>query len=192
MKKQLIVLMLVIILGLAMVDCSFEKNPISNAQVLADNQKAAIYRTVLDSLVLLAGVKRIVFKYSTELFPHITEEIYSQIPGLDPGTLADFQRINQNPILFSQIPDITVEQILLSNQEFQDILVEGGWEMFYSHYPESTGLVGMSAVGINAEGNQALVYFSQFWYYLAGAGQLVFLIKNGNWQISKIVTVWIS
>jgi hypothetical protein len=192
MKKLLILLMLYIIFGLTTVDCSFEKNPLSNTQVLADNLKVAVYHTVLDSLVLLPRVQRIVFKDSTELFPHIREEIYSQISDLDPFTLTDFQQINQNALPFYRIPDISVEQILISNQEFQNILIQGGWELFYNRYPESTGLIGMSAIGINSEGNQALVYFSQCWYDLAGAGKLVFLTKSGDWQIAKVITVWIS
>jgi hypothetical protein len=106
--------------------------------------------------------------------------------------LKDFQERNQNSIPFERIPGMSMEQILLSNREFQNILIQGGWELFYTHFPESGGLTGMSDIGFSEDGNQALLYFSQFWYYLAGAGQLVFLIKNNDWQIAKIVTVWIS
>jgi hypothetical protein len=176
---------------LLILNCSVEKNPVSNSAFLADEQKAAIYQAVLDSMVLLVGVERIVFKDSTEFFP-ISEEKYLQIPGLDPETLEDFNQRNQNSIPFERIPGTSLEQILLSSQEFQEILVQGGWELFYTRFPKSAGLVGMSDLGLSEDGNQALLYFSQYWYYLAGAGQLVFLIKNKDWQIAKIVTVWIS
>ncbi|OGB61002.1 MAG: hypothetical protein A2Y94_00530 [Caldithrix sp. RBG_13_44_9] len=191
MKKYLTFALTFLSINLLIINCSIEKNPVSTVAFLADEQKAAIYQAVLDSMVLLVGVERIVFKDSTDFFP-LTEEIYSQIPDLDPGTLEDFNQRNQNSIPLGRIPGISMEQILLSNQEFQNILVQGGWELFYTRFPESAGLLGMSDIGLSEDGNQALLYFSQFWYYLAGAGQLVFLIKNNDWQITKIVTVWIS
>jgi hypothetical protein len=191
MKKYFMLSMIFLNITLLIINCSVEKNPVSNSAFLADEQKAAIYQAVLDSMVLLMGVERIVFKDSTDFFP-ISEEKYSQIPGLDPEILEDFDQKNQNSIPFEKIPGISTEQILLSNQEFQNILVQGGWELFYTRFPESAGFLGMSDIGLSEDGKQALVYFSQFWYYLAGAGQLVFLIKNNDWQIANIVTVWIS
>ena len=191
MKKYVILPLTFLCIALMIFNCSIEKNPVSSIAYLADEQKAAIYQAVLDSMVLLVGVDRIIFKDSSELFP-LTAEIYSEIPDLDLGTLEDYNQKNQNSIPFGRIPGISSKQFLLSNREFQNFLTQGGWNLFYSRFPEANGLVGMSDIGLSEDGQQALLYFSQFCGYLAGVGQMVLLIKNNNWQIAKIITVWIS
>ncbi len=189
--KKYFLYTLVIISGFFIWQCEVNTNPITYPLYIKEAQKATIYRIVLDSLVLREGMERIVFTDSTDLFP-LSEEFLSSISNLDSFNLIDFLQQNQNSTPFRMIPDLGVEQILISREEFQNILIQGGWELFRQRYPHSNGLIGMSNIGMNKALNQALVYFSQQWDYLAGDGILVFLTKHREWQITQILTVWIS
>lgn len=191
MKKYFLSTLLIIISGFFIWQCEVNTNPITYPLYIKKEQKATIYRIVLDSLVLREGMERIVFTDSTDLFQH-SEEILVSMPTLDSFTLIDFLRQNQNSTPFRMIPDLGIEQILMSRKEFQNILIQGGWELFRQRYPHSNGLIGMSNIGMNKDLNQALVYFSQQWDYLAGHGILVFLTKHGEWQITQAITIWIS
>lgn len=191
MKKFFNYTLLIILPGLLVWQCEVNKNPITYPLYISEEQKATIYRIVLDSLVLWEQTEQMVFTDSTEYF-YLSPEILPQIPNLDLATLMDFTQQNQYSTPFRIIPDLGVEQILLSRKEFQNILIQGGWELFRQRYPHANGLIGVSNIGMNEALDQALVYFSQQWDYLAGHGILVFLTKDREWQITQILTVWIS
>ncbi len=191
MQKYASYILTIVILGFLNWQCAVDKNPIVYPVYLQEEQKAIIYRTILDSLVLREGVERVVFTDSTDFFP-LSEDILSHIPGLDSATLHDYNWQNQNSIPFQLIPGLGIVQLRLSRKEFQNILQQGGWELFYQYYPYSGGLIGMSNIGMNRSGSQALVYLSWQFHYLAGSGTLIFLMKNSEWQIVQVLTVWIS
>lgn len=187
MKKNIILIFLIIISGFFIWQCEVNKNPIIYSLYIKETQKATIYQIVLDSLVLWEEMERMVFADSTEIFP-LVEEFLSQISNLDSTTFVDFSQQNQNSTPFRLIPGLEVEQILLPRKEFQNILIRGGWKLFRQRYPHSTGLISMSNIGMNNALDQALVYCSQQWDFLAGHGILVFLTKEREWQL----TIWIS
>ena len=63
----------------------------------------------------------------------------------------------------------------------------GGWDAFYKKYPDSGGMIGMSAVGFNADKTIAVVYMGHGCGLLCGGGELhVLQKKDGKW----IPLVW--
>jgi hypothetical protein len=83
--------------------------------------------------------------------------------------------------------------ILLSDKEIDRIFNSGGWDEFYSQYPNSRGIVWISRVGFNKKKTQALFYFGNQYTDSAGEGYLILLTKAGGaWKEQTHVTVWIS
>jgi hypothetical protein len=67
------------------------------------------------------------------------------------------------------------------------------WGRYYEKYPNSTGLVRLSRVGFNSDGNQAAFYVSNNCGGLCGGGYFVIMEKvNSNWKVVQEVQLWVS
>jgi hypothetical protein len=130
-----------------------------------------------------------------DVLRHLTREF----PAPYPKTIADFKAKNAHSLPLDQkLPGIN-SYTLVPSEEL-DKLWDGcktgktcGWDLFYSKYPDSSGIVNVSRVGFSASGDDALVYLGHRSDWKAGTGYLVLLHKNnGDWDVVKSVVVWMS
>jgi len=67
---------------------------------------------------------------------------------------------------------------------FDDVLKRGGWDAYYRQYPESGGLIELSAVGFNVDKTVAVVYMGHSCGDLCGGGTFHVLEKvHGKWKL---------
>jgi hypothetical protein len=84
---------------------------------------------------------------------------------------------------------------ILTTSEMQSIFRTPGdiWGRYYEKYPHATGLLKMSRVGFNPDGNQAAFYISNSCGGLCGAGYFVIMEKvDSKWKVVQEVQVWVS
>jgi hypothetical protein len=120
--------------------------------------------------------------------------VSQNMPEVEQAVIDDYQAKNRRTHQLSNRFELSVDYVLISEEEFNDIFEKGtGWEDFYVRYPNSTGIIHLSRVGFNHEMNQALIYAGHQAYWLAGRGYYVLLTKeDGTWVINSSVVVWIS
>ena len=67
------------------------------------------------------------------------------------------------------------------------------WEFFYKVFPDTSGIISFSRVGLNSNRDQALVYFVWEGFHLAARGQLILLEKtDGKWIVVGGQGIWMS
>ena len=169
------------------VTCSQDSTPIQ-PHFFVSTDELFIYSLVIDSLLVIPGKEWVVFLDSTEIWPIQCQDT-SRFPKLQSNTIENYQDQNLNGYPFRISLEKSVKTDYISWTKWELL---GGWEGFYTSYPNSDGLLGFSRIGINDEGDQALLYMSWNINYLAGAGYLVILSKKGLWEIDRIEIVWIS
>jgi hypothetical protein len=55
-----------------------------------------------------------------------------------------------------------------------------GWDSFYRRFPDSSGLITISRVGIDSKGTMAIIYLGQQRQYLDGSGSICILKREGK------------
>jgi hypothetical protein len=118
-----------------------------------------------------------------------------KFPDLRQDTLADF--LANNAESHCVTPNFTWGGHLLSVSEsrLREFFCEGtdGWERFRAAYPESSGLLEFSRVGLNEELTQALFYAGVTYDAMGGSGEYwLFAHVNGRWEIGGHMRAWIS
>jgi hypothetical protein len=119
--------------------------------------------------------------------------VVSQMPDLSVQAVASFCVRNDGASALSGSLDLGAPYKLLSDIESKDIFSVGqdGWTRFHQKYPDAPGIIGLSRVGFNASGDQALMRWRFQTDWLAGDGGFVLLTKAaGVWQVVlKVVTL---
>src|SRR5262249_7733671 len=148
-----------------------------------------IERMYVRKEVDLIVIKRQTTAYSSDpnKLGETLERVRKAMPGLKPGTVADFHSKNDQPTSLDKLFDLKVNVALISADEVNHFFGAGGgwWKAFYQKYPKSQGLLTLSNVGFNPEKNQALVYVGNQSGGLAGAGSYVLLTReeDDDWVI---------
>ena len=112
---------------------------------------------------------------------------------LSQNTVSNFLQVSTDvaPLNREQFDEL---QIMLSDEAELDELLEkrGGWGELYS--PEGVSkVVRFSRIGFSCDGNQALMYRSEFCGPTCGHGLLQVIEKSGNyWPVVLSRTVWAS
>lgn len=131
-----------------------------------------------------------------DVLRHLTREFPSQYSK----TIADFKAKNARSFdLDRKIPGVP-SYALIPHGELDKLWdnctpgkQECGWDLFYSKYPSSSGIVTVSRVGFTSTGEDALVYLGNRRHWKSGTGYLVVLHKNGEeWAVVKSVVAWMS
>jgi hypothetical protein len=61
-----------------------------------------------------------------------------------------------------------------------------GWDLFYQQFPNSSGLITLSRVGIDSKNTVAIVYMGKQELYLAGSGSIRVLKREGKkWVLTR-------
>jgi hypothetical protein len=121
--------------------------------------------------------------------------ILEQMTGVAPDTAASFQMRNEAAHPLDSTMDLGLLYTLLSEGEMRQIFGENqnGWDLFYTRFPGTPGIITLSRVGFNEAMDQALVYIGIQSHWLAGAGTMLLMQKvNGVWSVLQEVMTWIS
>ncbi len=100
------------------------------------------------------------------------KQIKNRLPGVQPETLDDYVKQNEQPVALAQSFNLPRPAVLLSDQSVSELLITTRvkvdfsslpvrkiqWGEFYQRYPLAPGLISLSRVGFNSRMDQALVY----------------------------------
>jgi hypothetical protein len=123
------------------------------------------------------------------------------MPDLLPSALADFDQVAATSSPFPKDFSWKVPVVRLSEAESNELFSsrqksnggKNGWELFRERYPNSSGIVTFSRVGLSQDQTQAVVAVSWAADYLAAAGQIWFLRKTEHgWEVTYQMELWIS
>jgi hypothetical protein len=117
-------------------------------------------------------------------------------PALKKATYEDFVARNSQEYALAEHFTPAIPHVFLTQDEAQAIFNDpdqDGWEEFYAAYPGSGGLTGLSRVGFDPSGTQALVYQDELCGPLCGAGfYILFEKEDGKWVERWRLMAWIS
>ena len=153
-----------------------------------------IYKMVITQYIS-NDVEQIVINDHTHIRDENLSKLAKNVVELDEETIENFQDVNKDDHLLRNDFDLGIPCILLSSAESMEIFQPktNGWDVFYERYPQSQGIMGVSKVGFNQEGNQALIYAWNEEYSEVGKGYYLFLTKEeGIWVIQAMITSWAS
>lgn len=93
--------------------------------------------------------------------------------------------------------DLPTRVLLIDNKTLDVLFTKGpdaGWEALRGRFPESPGLVGLSAVRFTADGETAQVYLDFGCGAECGAGRVLTLTRDadGNWQPADSELTWVA
>jgi hypothetical protein len=107
--------------------------------------------------------------------------------------MSDYEAKNREPSPLTDSFRLKIKHVVVSHEEIEQALKNGGWQGFYAKYPESGGYIAFSRVGFNAGMDQSLVYFEHWCGGLCGSGIYLLLTKETDgWKVTKELRSWIS
>lgn len=111
-----------------------------------------------------------------------------ELGDLQEETAASFIAANQQAHTLENKFDPALKVTLLSEKDISKLLgsYPFNWEAFSQKYPSAAGVMRLSNAGVNAAGDQALVYTAQ--EMKTGAYETVFFLLNkvdGEWKIKE-------
>ena len=134
-------------------------------------------------------VKRILDKRGDN-HESIINQISWKFSELEPSTIDDYVHKSRKAAHLDSLFQLPVKYFLIDAKEAESFFKKGrGWGPFYKKYPKSPGLLAFSRVGLNQEGNQALVYVNLSCGSLCGEGTWILLEKKaGGWAVRNQYT----
>lgn len=171
-----------------------------------ESEEYAVYSTVLsDERYINDRVKAVIivdqtFGYPStgekELFPQFESSLRERMPELSQTTFTDYLSKIRATRNLESLFNLKVKTVLISQKEVESVFSEhsmDGWGLIFEKYPESEGLITLSAVGFNPEMTQALVHVGIGCGGLCGVGSFFLLHKdNGLWKVQKKIMTWVS
>ena len=188
---------------IALAGCSEDSN---EPFVITTETEYAVYRALIEEMYVLDWVKLIVMVDHTIFdFSQIENGIFRQATSFRvlSETVASIQIQNQQSLAIERKKlELSVPYTLLGQRDLREIFntddeqphtIEDNWDRFYENYPGAQGIMQLSRVGFNTEGNQALVHVGNQSRALAGAGYYVLLVRKADtWVIHSKLRTWIS
>lgn len=144
-----------------------------------------IYSVVIDSMYNYRSPYQIVICDSTVYWDlkDNNDYVFEHFPSISKETVKNYQIINSISVQLLKVPDVAVECFLITPED------RSKWKQLF---PDANVLIHLSRVGFNSDYNQALLYISDYYAPLAGAGFLVYLEKQKKWVIKQTLMIWIS
>src|SRR5580693_2613824 len=101
-----------------------------------------------------------------------------------------FLNANLHPSSFHRSFTLPLPYQIVASSEMQSIFGTPGdvWGRYYEKYPNAMGLLTLSRVGFNPDGNRAAFYISNSCGGLCGGGYFVIMEKvDSNWKVVQEV-----
>ncbi len=162
----------------------------------------AVYKALIEAMYTDPKVAMVVVRDHTfsSLNPAVSndkafEGIQQALPEVDQAMRDSYLTRNAQSALLEDRFNLKFPVTLLNQADFDSFFGTNGkgWDNFYFQYPNSQGVLGLSRVGFNAQGDKALVCASTQTYTMAGAGYAVVLsLENGLWKVVNQVMLWTS
>jgi hypothetical protein len=168
----------------------------------ASEAEYAVYKALIESVFTGNKLEQIVIHDHTSAGMDLVgndakelEYVQKALPEVDTSLKDSFAAQNAQPVPLEDRFNLALPVTLLNQTDFNRFFGKSGkgWDEFYLQYPNSQGVLTLSKVGFNAQGNKALVYAGNQSYSLAGAGYAYVLgFENGAWKVLNQVMLWIS
>lgn len=205
--------LLVLAAALGLSACGADEDPASRGYLARGDERKAVYEAVLSGMYVRPGVRRLVIDPAIHRARPIVDadgreglrraRLLERFPDLAADTLADFEASYRPGRLPTDLTaGVPVEWFDEAGWEALSdrgsITPDGGdpiprWDHFHARFPESTGWIALSPVGLSKDARQALVEVSSMSGGLDGVGDLVLLGKDGGvWRIRKKIRLWIA
>jgi hypothetical protein len=185
--------------------CRSEGTAVFNACAqpnMREIEEYAVYSTLLIQLYKGGHSDRVLIRDHTSVGsfeyksrPAVLDEIRQQIPRMRDETLFSFLDANEYSHPFDNRLRLPGASRFVDAQQIEGYFSEGGggWQAFNRDYPHWGGFITFSKVGFNRDMDQALIYFSSVCGDTCGAGEFVFLVKEGAvWRIKGTAVSWVS
>ena len=164
--------------------CDFIWNPFSDKEKKPNKfPDKTIYSTVLN--FMFTEEDEFVLSDMTELYDITldTSYIIQKLPSLSKEVLEHYIERNKESVKLTEISGTLINLNLIDHDD------ESEWN---TYFPDAIGLLHLSRPGYNKEKDQAIVYLSDFYGPLTGAGTLLHLVKDEEWKVKQFIMVWIS
>ena len=215
--------LLSLIVCLVLASCSDDNNnPITdngNQQPFAitNDTEYAVYRALIEQIYVIGWDKIPIVAGGTKLMVIESETYLDYNYPLDqanrpssefkvtvlPDTYNSFLHQNQRPqTIDSTKLALSVPCAIIDPEELYAIFTKNdqhpkdlwdNWDRFHEKYPGSYGIVQLSRVGFDTQGNQALVYVENDFHDLAAAGYYVLLVRKDDiWVPHDVAWLWVA
>lgn len=120
--------------------------------------------------------------------------VHTDLARADTDTLDNYIAVNRQPHVLLDLFRLRTPHMLITGADMNALMGGRGlWTGQSKNYPPPPSLYGFSAVGFNRERTQALVHFWNSGGLMCSTGWYVLLEKrDGNWQITKRMGLWVS
>jgi hypothetical protein len=99
------------------------------------------------------------------------------------AAISDYVEINKKQWWLQPSLTIDLPYLFVDSESLRKMFRQGRWDQFYRAYPESGGVLELSAVGFNQDKTVAVVYMGHSCGALCGGGKFHVLEKvGGKWQ----------
>ncbi len=151
------------------------------------SKEYAVYSAILSDPRFINEQYKVAVISSQTKFYHHDDVILRNMPELKQETVNDIQEKNRESAQLSYQFNLRIPYKLLSEQESNEYFLNDNWHEYYANNPAASSLIGLSRVGFNYDGTQALVYVCSFYH-----GEFVLLEKkDGLWKIKDRNDVWV-
>jgi hypothetical protein len=110
------------------------------------------------------------------------------LPGASGDAVSDFLRVNTPPPTPNELA-LPFPYTLLTDKALQEMIgddLESGWERFDRWYPHASGYWSFSAIGLDCQASQALLFVRHVYGYAGMTGTLFLLWKeDGGWTVQS-------
>ena len=142
-----------------------------------------VYVTILPSEwpLRVAHAKQLVIRRETRAYEMCLKPD-TEIQARVGPAIADYIKQNAKKWLLQPRFSFAIPYQLFEGS-LDAVLKQGGWDEYYRQYPESGGLIELSAVGFNVDKTVAVVYIGRSCGPLCGGGTFHVLEKvDGKWK----------
>jgi hypothetical protein len=163
----------------------------------ADPDAYAVYSAVIPSewAVTAAHAKNLVIARETTGYKICLKPDNNTAEIIGPA-IENYEAQNRESWMLEPKIETHIPFKLLNSSEVKEAFENSGWEGFYRNYPDSGGIIELSAVGFNSDKTIAVVYVGHSCGMLCGGGSFhVLEKKNGNWTPLKwngLSCSWVS
>jgi len=171
----------------------------ASGQDITDPEAYAVYAKIFDDRWSMSGERPIDLVLQRETVTGYCVPSGGELESAWWSVRQSFLRANESP--GSALPgySLPVPYVVLSRESIRETFSvgRGGWEEYFSSYPNSGGYLAVSVVGFDYTRTRAMVYMEHHCGPLCGGGRYHFLRKvDGRWQETSVPLVrscdWIS
>ena len=161
--------------------------PQSAPQVYEEAAAYEVYAAILPTEwpITVSHAKQLVIRRETRAYK-ICLKPEKEFEGKVGPAISDYVEQNKREWWLQPKVSIELPYQFLQAASVSKLLVHGQWDEYYRLYPESGGLIELSAVGFNQDRTVAVVYMGHMCGQLCGGGTFHVLEKvDGRWQPLK-------